>query len=163
MKYRANALLNPRVIFCAGVVLWAGRFWTFPAYMQRTFELGYYPPEGDTIELPMAGNAIFNLIIAPVFAMALWLLLRKSKPERRSWFSWHRERWALSSMWTVIFGVIALAALLPLGEDIRINLPFNALLDVAWFFFWLAMRGVVVSRISPRLQTVSTVTEPTVV
>lgn len=147
MKLHPNKLLNPWVVFAFWAVLWFGRLRLIPAYYQRTFDLGYYPPEGDTIAIPIAANGIMTIVIAPVFAIVLWLLLRRSPAERRTWFAWNRQRWVLSLIWTALFVAFALMALAGLKEDIHIKLYLNSLADVGWFFFWLAVRAVVVSRI----------------
>ena len=147
MKLRTNTLLNPWLIFCAWLVLWAGRLWLIPAYYQRTFDLGYYPEEADSIAIPIAGSFISTIILAPIFALALWLLLRRSPVERRTWFAWERKRWIISLAWSVLFGVFAGMSLWNLREDIHVRLPFNALADVAWFFMWFAVRALVISRI----------------
>jgi hypothetical protein len=147
MKFRANTLLNPWVIFCIWLVLWAARLRLIPDYYQRTWELGYYPPEADTIVIPIAGNVVLTILLAPVFALALWLMLRRSSFERRIWLAWHRRRWVVSLAWTLLFSSLAILTLPTLAEDIRIGLPINAVADVGWFFLWLAVRAVVVSRI----------------
>lgn len=36
--------------------LWWTRFFTVPEYFQRTYELGWYPPDGDSIGIPIAGK-----------------------------------------------------------------------------------------------------------
>jgi hypothetical protein len=149
MKLRANALLNPWVIFCAWAVLWAGRLWLIPVYYQKTSELGYYPPEADSIAIPVVSHAFMTVIVAPFFAAALWLLLRRSSVDRRIWCAWNRQRWVLSLMWSVLFVLFALTTLLILRDDVRARLPLNALADVCWFLLWLAVRAVVVSRIPP--------------
>lgn len=149
MKFRANIVLNPWVIFSVWLLLWAGRLWLIPAYYQRTFELGYYPPDADTIALPIASNAVMTILLAPVFAGALWLLLRHSRVERRTWFAWCRKRWVISLGWTLLFCFLSLEVLSGFAEDVRIRLPLNALADICWFILWLAVRAVVVSRISP--------------
>jgi hypothetical protein len=149
MKFCAKTLLNPWLIFSAWGVLWVGRLWLIPAYYQRTWELGYYPPEADSIAIPIAGNGIMTIVIAPFFAVLLWALLRRSPSDRRTWLAWDHKRWVISLVWTVVFAAFALFTLPGLREDIRAQLPINALADVVWFFLWLAVRAVVVSRIPP--------------
>lgn len=141
-------------------MLWAGRLRLIPDYYQRTFELGYYPPEADTIAIPIAGNGIMTIILAPFFAVVLWLLLRRSPVDRRTWPAWNRKRWIVSLAWTVLFVGCALSVLSGLVEDIRIGLLLNALADVGWFFLWLAVRAVVVSRISDRASQMPNTTLP---
>ena len=63
MKFRANILLNPWVILCGWLVLWAGRLRLIPDYYQRTFELDYYPPEADAIAIPIASNGIMTILL----------------------------------------------------------------------------------------------------
>lgn len=150
MKFRTNMLLNPWAIFSMWLVLWVGRLRLIPDYYQRTFELGYYPPEADTIAIPIASNGIVTIVLAPVFAGVLWLLLRRSSADRRTWLAWNRKRWIISLVWTVLFVACAVSVLSGLAEDIRIGLVFNALADIGWFFLWLAVRALVVSRISDR-------------
>jgi hypothetical protein len=148
MRFNINALLNPWLIFCAWLFLWAARLRLIADYYQRTFELGYYPAEADTIAIPIASNGVMTILLAPVFALVLWLLIRRSIAERRRWFAWNRKRWILSLTWTLLFSAFALLILPGLAEDIRIRLPLNAIADVGWFLFWLAIRALVVSRIS---------------
>jgi hypothetical protein len=147
MKFRANIILNPLMIFALWLLLWAGRLWLIAAYYQRTWERGYYPPKADTIAIPIAGNGVMTIMLAPVFAGALWLLLRRSPVERRTWLAWSRKHWVVSLVWTVPFCLFSLSVLPGFAEDVRIKLPLNAAADVGWFFFWLAVRAVVVSRI----------------
>lgn len=162
MKFRANILLNPWLVFCVWLVLWAARLRLIPDYYQRTFELGYYPPEADTIAIPIAGNGIMTILLAPVLAVVFWLLLRRSPVERRTWLAWNRKRWIISLAWTVVFVACALSVISGLAEDIRIRLPFNALADIGWLFLWLAVRAVVVSRICDRdSQTPNKALQPT--
>jgi len=96
MKLRAAKLLNPWLIFSAWLILWAGRLLLVPAYYQRTLELDYYPPEADSIAIPIAANGMATILFAPVFAGLLWLLLRRSPIERRMWLAWNRKRWVIS-------------------------------------------------------------------
>jgi hypothetical protein len=147
MKFRINKLLNPWVIFCVWGLLWVARLRLVADYYQRTYELGYYPPEADSIAIPIMGNAMMTIVLAPVFAGLLWFLLRRSPAERRTWLAWNRKRWGISLAWTVPFVAFALSVLFGLVEDIRIRLFFNVVADVCWFFFWFAVRAVVVSRI----------------
>jgi hypothetical protein len=147
---RANTLLNPWLVFCAWLLLWGGRLWLIPTYYQKTWELGYYPPEADTIAIPIASNGVMTVVLAPFLALALWLLLRRPPVERRTWLAWNRQRWVISLALTVLFGFFALVTLPNLREDIHIHLPLNALADVGWFFLWFALRAVAVSRIPPR-------------
>ena len=148
MKFRETILLNPWVLFCAWLLLWTSRFWLIPAYYQRTLELGYYPPESDTIVIPIAGNAIMTILLAPVFAGALWLLLRGSHQELRTWLTWNPKRWIPSLAWTLVFGALALSVIPRFVENVRIRLYLNALADIGWLVLWLGVRAVVVSRIT---------------
>lgn len=147
MKFHPNKLLNPWVIFGLWVVLWLGRLWLVPAYFQRKLDLNYYPPEGDTIAIPIAGNEVMTIFVAPVFAIGLWLLLRRSESSHRSWLAWNRQRWVLSLIFSIPFVFFALLALTGLREDLQLKLYLNSLADIGWFFFWLALRAVAVSRI----------------
>src|SRR6476646_8127516 len=105
MKIRADALLKPWLIFCGGLTLWAARLWLIPFYYQKTLELGYYPPEADSIAIPVVYHAFMTIVLAPVLTLCLWLLLRRSSADRRTWFAWNRSRWVLSVLWTALFGV----------------------------------------------------------
>jgi hypothetical protein len=146
----ANRLLNPWLIFCVWLLLWVGRLWLIPRYFERTLELGYYPPEADSITIPIMANGMLTVVLGPVYAIVLWLLLRRSPIERRSWLGWNHNRPIISLAWTILFGALAALIVQQLVEDIRIGLYWNALADVGWLALWLAVRAMVVSRIRDR-------------
>ena len=100
-----NFLLNPWLIFLVWPALWCARLRLVPLYFERTLALGYYPPEADSIAIPIVGNIIATYVGAPLFAIVLWFFLRRSTSQRRRWFAWCGERWGWSLLWTILFGV----------------------------------------------------------
>lgn len=133
-------------IFILACSLWAARMPLVQAYYERTLRLGYYPPEADSIGIPIASEAILTALLAPVLALCLWLVLRRSPP-RYTWLAWSSGHRVWSGFWTLLFGLFICQTGLFLLENLRIGLPLNALANAGWAMIWLELRAAVVSQL----------------
>jgi len=147
-KYLVQSL-RPVFVFTGACALWVARMPLVEAYYQRTYDLHYYPINGDSREIPLFFETIFTFAAAPFLITFLWLVLRRV-PQRCSWLAWNRERWLWSAFWTALFGVFFYGNMVFLLENVKIRLPLNAAANVGWALVWLELRAVVVSKLTPR-------------
>ena len=130
--------------------LWIANISLVSNYFNRTQELEYYSPEADSIGIPIAGNAAFTIILAPVIALLIYRI-HKKYPKHCGIFIWRKDRLAASSVITLISIGAFLILISSLIEDIRIELPKNAAADLLWIYVWITLRAVWISLLKPRV------------
>jgi len=131
----------------AGVVmlLWISRLVLFPEYIHRAIP---NPPESNAVDVPILINTVSTVILFPLWCLFLWRTLRRY-PAHPRWLAWNRERWGWSLFWTFLCFVGVCASFVSLAETMELRLPLNAIADLLWIVVWIALRAVVVSRLSP--------------
>jgi len=139
-----------RVLFAWGVGtfvlgLWWSRLFTVPEYFERTYELGWYPPEGDAIAIPIAGNAIVTLFVSPILILILWLILRRF-PTRVRVLAWSNEHIGSSLLWTALCALLCYFEIGKLIEAARLAMPITGVTALLWLAVWILLRAILVSR-----------------
>jgi hypothetical protein len=142
--FRKRALLA-WIIGTIVLGVWWARFFTVPEYFQRTYELGWYPPDGDSIGIPIAGNGIATLFATPFFALALWLSLRRF-PTRVRLLAWSDDRIGASLLWTATCALLCYFEITNLIEAVRLRLPLTFTVTLTWITIWILLRAILVSR-----------------
>jgi hypothetical protein len=113
-------------------------------FYERTLELDWYPPDGDAIAIPIAGNASLTLLGLPVLAAILWRVVRRCPP----WISllaWDPHRMGASVAWTMLTGFMVALRIDSARLSARLGLPAEVVVDCAWVGVWLLLRAVLVS------------------
>ena len=116
------------------------------AYYERTFDLGYYLPDADSIGIPIASNAVMTVLLFPVVLAVLWAILTNF-PARYGWLAWHKRQWFWSAFWTLMCGYLIYQTLDILRENWKIGLPLNALSNLGCIMLWLELRAILVSKL----------------
>jgi hypothetical protein len=125
--------------------LWWTRVFTVPEYFERTFELGSYPPDGDSIGIPIAGNFVATVFATPFVAVALWLALRRF-PTRVRWLAWSDEQIGSTLLWTAAATLLCYLETTNLIDAVQLRLPLTFITTLMWIATWIFLRAVLVSR-----------------
>jgi hypothetical protein len=110
-------------------------------YYMRMLELGKYPPNADTIAIPMAESFMLATYLAPGFLALLFAVLWKYKPGVPL-FIWNRERRTATWIWTIIAAFFIWSSLGVAFDDLKIGLYLNVLYTGLVVYFWLVVRAV---------------------
>lgn len=103
---------------------------------------GDYPPDADSIGIPILGYALFYL---PFFMILLCAALWKY-PGRVPLYAWNRERPVWSVWWTLVFLILAYQAILMVVDAIQGRMLLVAVFFILQLHVLLLLRGSVVSR-----------------
>jgi hypothetical protein len=125
--------------------VWWTRFFTVPEYFQRTYELGWYPPDGDSIGIPIAANGIATLLATPFLALALWLILRRF-PTHVRLLAWSDDRIGSSLLWTATCALLCYCEVTNLIEAVHLRLPLTFIATLMWITIWIFLRAILVSK-----------------
>ncbi len=125
--------------------LWWTRFFTVPEYFERTYELGWYPPDGDSIAIPIAGNGIATVFATPFLALALWLTLRRF-PTRVRLLAWSDEHIGSSLLWTATCALLCYFEITDLIDAVRLLLPLKLFVTLVWIAVRVLLRAILVSK-----------------
>lgn len=141
-------------LWLLATLLWIGHPILVFKYLIITQNLGWYPPEADSIAAPMMIELMFTLVGAP-----LWYLLCSKAfrpyPGAADLFVWNTKAWASSLVISAIFGGLTAVAALGGASDVRLFLEirrsdfsesqflgiYRALVSVGWIALWLSMRS----------------------
>jgi len=125
--------------------LWWSRVFTVPEYFERTFELGWYPPDGDSIAIPIAGSFIATVFATPFVILALWLILRRF-PTRVRWLAWSDEHIGSTLLWTATATLLCYFEVTNLVDAVSLRLPLTFSSTLLWIAVWIALRAILVSK-----------------
>jgi hypothetical protein len=139
---------RPAFVFLLVCALWGVRIPLVQAYYERTLHLGYYPPEADSIGIPIAGEAITTFVLFPVLVACLTLILRRF-PTPCSWLAWSKRQWVWSAFWTLLCGLLIYQTADFLMDNLHLGLQRNALANAGWMLVWVELRAVIVSKLMP--------------
>lgn len=138
-------------VLCAWAVgifvfgLWCSRLFTIPEYFERTLALGWYPPDADSIAIPIAGGGLLTFFAAPCWVLGLWLALRRFPPRVRL-LAWSDDRIGSTLLWTVACAALCYFEVTDLISAVRLGLPLTATVAILWIAAWLLLRAILVSR-----------------
>lgn len=99
-----------------------------------------YPPNADTIAIPIFTFAIGAAVFAPFYAAAVWLATR-SYQGGLSLLAFDTQRPLQSGLWSLLLGGLAFLALYDaVGKAARI-LPSDVVSDLFWTYLLLCLRS----------------------
>jgi hypothetical protein len=145
LRVLRNRAFRAWTIGTVALGLWWSRLFTVPEYFERTYELGWYPSDGDSFGIPIAGNGIATLFATPFLLLALWLILRRF-PARVGLLAWSDERIGSSLLWTAVCALLCYFELTNLIDAVRLRLPLTFTATLLWTAMWILLRAVLVSR-----------------
>ncbi len=137
---------HPALVFAGACALWITRMPLVTAYYERTQQLGYYPPEADSIGIPIASNAVVTVMLFPAIVLGLWLILRNF-PACYSWLAWNKNHWFMSAFWTAICGYLLYLTFDYGRENWQIGLPLNVLSNCGCLLLWFELRAIITSKL----------------
>lgn len=142
MKVRLHILFG----FCVSVVLLQP--WLTARYYRFMWHRNVYPPDGDSIAIPIVSNFLAWLIWAPLLIYALWRAFRQIAAPPHA-LAWDRTRPAKSGVVTLV----CLAAAGLAAEDIPQAVAWKNWAEVAysiaWCVAWLVVRAAALSPKNP--------------
>lgn len=137
--------VRPYFAFFLWLGLWVLQWWLIPLHYIRTQELGYYPPEADSIGIPVLGAWMMILFGGLFLAVGFWVCIRRARPEFLQWKIWSPATPARSMLWTAVFGFLTISTVFSIQEHIEIGLPLNAWADVGWLYVHPSLRAIIVA------------------
>lgn len=143
--------------------LWVVHPFVMIKYFLVTLNLNWYPPEADSIGIPIIGGFFLAIVGYPFF---FFLCLRASWAFQTpfSFSKWDRDRPKRSLIISVVFGLLALFSLISavdsyhLLQEIRASkfrdsqdvAVYRILLSLGWVLLWLTLRSCFMTR-SPKV------------
>ena len=126
------------------------------SYYSIELHRGSFPPDGDSLGIPIGAFTIGLLITAPFTVGFLWFCLHRY-PGSVSLVAWNRARPYWSLGWSALFGAIVLDELRTLRLRHAAVHPLDAAQAVAAIYFFLALRALVIVRAQDRPDSLSRV------
>jgi len=137
--------VRPYFAFFLWLGLWTSQLWLIPRYYVRTLELNYYPPQADSIAIPILGAWMMIILAGPFLAVGFWICLRRAKPEFLQWNVWSAATPARSTLWTIVFGFLSISTIHSIFENFSIGLPLNACAAIGWLYVHPSLRAIIVA------------------
>lgn len=147
-----SILFGRRVLWVVGLgsaimALWFARLSASEEFYTLTAELDWYPPEADSIGIPIFADAMLTYFGSPVVLLAVVLVLIPFPKNFRLFTSpEHGRRWNLlftiGATWLIYEEVRQLLIFLEIGA------AYSAKLQVGWIAVWVLLRDVLVVRSS---------------
>jgi hypothetical protein len=122
------------------VVWWLAAPWVEALYYRTELARGAFPPEADSIGLPLGQHFIGWLAFTPVL-VAIVLLALRGAPRRFSLLAFDRGRPWWSGGWTVGLGALALDHLWSAGAAAMRGHPADVVHSLVGVVALLALRG----------------------
>ncbi len=124
-----SLLLLAQPVFCALHFFW-------------NLMMGAYPPEADSITIPIYHGVIAWMLVAPIGFCCLWWAIWKC-PGGFPIFGWNRRRPIWSTLWTTVFFFLVFVCLVEIPYHLRwVNLP-SLINAVAWAIVFIYLRAAV--------------------
>ena len=152
LSFQNPMRIRPHFTFVLWLVLWIAQWWVLPQYLVRTQELGWYPPEADSIAIPIMGARLIVIFGSIFLAPLLYIACQRPHPDLLSWTVWCPEAPVRSVLWTVVFGLLAVNAVSSMFTSFSIGLPHKALSDVCWIYVHLALRAIFVGGLKTQVE-----------
>jgi hypothetical protein len=154
-----NKMKIPRIaakwiIWLLGISLWGIHPLIMISYYEVTQRLGWYPPEADSIGIPIIGGFVVAVVGLPFFIMMCLRAVRRIT-DRLNVLEWDTERVWRSTIVTLLFGFFAFLSMQSIYFSFRLlqeikESPFaehqlptfiRMALSVGWITFWLLIRS----------------------
>ncbi len=111
-------------------------------WMQRQ---GAYPPEADSIGIPIFGGIFIWLFWAPILGSIFWSVLKDYSPPLNL-LAWDTKRKFRSFAFTTLFTILAALAGMSIPGALEWNSTISLGSSIWWIFIWFFMRALVVGR-----------------
>ena len=114
--------------------------------VENTFTLiieqarGVFPPDGDTIAIPLFQGGLLLLVLSPIYAFFLWLAARDYQGGRRL-FSFDAAKPVQSALWSLLLGGAATLAAASATQSLWLIEPLDAAEALAWAYLLLCLRS----------------------
>jgi hypothetical protein len=115
------------------------------AYYGEMLRKGAYPPEADSIGIPIYDDTRLAVFFAPVFYALVGLIIHRY-PGSVPLLVWNRARPIWSWVCSVLFGAAIATVATGLGDVWRWKLPLEFLSVALWIWLLLFLRAAVVAR-----------------
>ncbi|SRR6266404_1566890 len=103
-------MLNRKAVALLVLAWWIANPFVEAMYYKTELGRGAYPPNADSIAIPIARFVLSWLLLTPLVAWTVWWVLRRA-PGRFSWLAFDHGRRVWSATWSVAFGLFALSEL----------------------------------------------------
>ncbi len=146
MPLLVNILRIPKqrisVIILAIVLYLTAPFVEWYFYMTELAR-GSFPPDADSIGIPLFQFTIGWVLGAPVAALLVWFALR-DYPGAVSLFAFNQERPAWSAFWTLLFGYLIFQDVAFAVASVQKSQPLDAMQSLLLVYFQLCLRSSVI-------------------
>lgn len=134
-------------LFCLGAIL--TQPWFTSHYYSWMLEQNAYPPDADSIAIPIMANLMAWIVWGPALGTGLFFVFRKLKPPFRI-FVWDEEKKLKS--WLISIGCLIPIALL-VYEAMR-SVPWKNHVEIGysiwWISVWLLIRAALLTEKEPK-------------
>ncbi|HEX8289129.1 MAG TPA: hypothetical protein VF556_14090 [Pyrinomonadaceae bacterium] len=101
---------------------------------------GSFPPEADSISIPLFRFVIVWVLGSPVAALLIWFALR-DYPAAVSLFAFDRVRLVWSALWTLVFGFLIFKHLTFAFASVQKSQPFDVIQPLLLAYLMLCLRS----------------------
>jgi hypothetical protein len=150
---------KPWLLWAGAMLLWISHPILYTKYLIITQDLGWYPPEADSIGIPMLGMMMFSFFGFP-FWVILCLRVFRMYPRSARLLEWSNQRQGYSLKITLIFGLLVMMNIWDGIGYLRLycEMRTSDLADVSvfaicmaigsggWATIWLAMRSCLIAK-----------------
>ncbi len=145
------------------MALWASDPFIQEKYLIVTRALEWYPPQADSIAIPIVAAFFFAVIGFPFWFLFCWLCFRRY-PGAVSILAWSSDHRRYSTLITLLFGLFAVIStwsmighILLFREIRESDVPeysplaiYLALVSFGWTVLWITMRSSLVAKTGKR-------------
>lgn len=156
MKNRKVFIVS--LIWCLSTLLWVAHPFLMIGFYEVTQHLDWYPPEADSIGIPIAGGFLIAVLGYPFLFVLCCAASVAAQPPLR-FLSWDRSRPWRSSLISALFGILALFSLesafysYKLLQEIRASelkdrqdvAVYRIVFSLGWVLLWLTLRSCFMS------------------
>lgn len=148
-----------RLVWCLSTVLWVAHPFIMMKYWSVTQRLGWYPPEADSILIPIMGDFLLAIVGYPV----MFILCRKATRRVRAPFNlfrWDKSRPVRSAMISLVFLLLAASSTVSVFHSLRLLAEIRAsrfshmqdaavyriVFSMGWVVLWMVLRSCFMTR-----------------
>ena len=116
---------------------------------------GSFPPDADSIAIPLFRFVIVWVLGAPIVALLVWFALR-DYPGAVSLFAFNRARLIWSAVWTLVFGYLVVQEFAFAVASFQKSQPFDVIRSLLLVYLMLCLRSsLIYSNFFNRRKTLS--------